>query len=217
MKELFHVFLEIWFGWVRDGGYPAIFFLMAMESSIFPVPSEVVMPPAAYWAAQGQLSFSGVILAGTLGSWFGSIVTYFVARIWGLAFIHKYGRYFLLTPEKIKLAETWAEKYGLPGVFFARLLPVVRHLISIPAGLVSLPVGRFSVVTIIGAGLWCSLLSWYGAAVLGDAPELLANPEAMIQVIKAKLIWFVLGVAVLGALLLGLKIWFARGERSAQF
>jgi membrane protein DedA with SNARE-associated domain len=203
VKELFHFFVELWFGWVRDGGYTAVFFLMAMESSIFPVPSEVVMPPAAYWAAQGKLSMAGVIFAGTAGSWFGSIVTYLVSRKWGLPVLISAGRRFGLTEKKVHMAQTWASRFGLPGVFFARLLPVVRHLISIPAGLLSMPVIPFSIVTTVGAGIWCGVLSWYGAAVLGDAPELLSSPDLLVATIKAKLLVLVATVFAFGAALLG--------------
>ncbi|MBX6326629.1 MAG: DedA family protein, partial [Chthoniobacterales bacterium] len=109
---------------------------MAMESSIFPVPSEIVIPPAAFLAAQGKLNFAGVVLAGTLGSYLGSAITYWVARLVGRPLIVKYGRFALVTPEKLERAEHFLARYEAGGVFFARLLPVVRHLISIPAGIV---------------------------------------------------------------------------------
>ena len=87
-----HHLLEIWVGWVQNGGYFGIIVLMAMESSIFPVPSEVVIPPAAFLAAQGKLSFTGVVLAGTLGSYLGAAITYWVSRLIGRPLIAKYGR-----------------------------------------------------------------------------------------------------------------------------
>lgn len=197
---MLHEWITIWFHWVENWGYAGIFVLMAMESSIFPVPSEVVMPPAAFWAAQGQMSFAGVVLAGTAGSYFGSILTYYAAQKLGLPLIKRYGRYFFFPPEKIEFASAWVRQYGTMGIFFARLLPVVRHLISIPAGICGMPIKSFSFATLIGAALWCTILSWFGAQVLGDHPELLQSPDDMVHVMKDKLIWFVGAIVVLGAL-----------------
>lgn len=203
---MLHELLTTWFTWVEQWGYAGVFILMAMESSIFPVPSEIVMPPAAFWAAQGRMDFWGVILAGTAGSYFGSIVTYGVARAVGLPVVHRYGKYFFLSEKNLRLAETWVLTHGTMGVFIARLLPVVRHLISIPAGLFKMPVGRFSIVTIVGAGIWCSVLAWFGREVIGDSPELLQSPEQLIHVMKAKVIWIVAGVLAFGALY-ALMVW----------
>ena len=200
---MLHEWIKVWFGWVESWGYWGVFVLMAMESSIFPVPSEVVMPPAAFWAVQGKMSFWGVVLAGTAGSWFGSAITYGVARVAGLPLLNRYGKYFLMPPEKIALASGWVERFGAGGVLLARFLPVVRHLISIPAGILKMPFGVFSVVTTVGAGAWCAILAWFGAAVIGDRPELLQSPEQMISVVKAKLLWFVVAVLAFAVLYIG--------------
>ncbi len=181
-----HELLNIWFGWVRDWGYLGIVILMAMESSIFPVPSELVIPPAAYWAAQGKMNFWGVILAGTIGSWLGASITYRVARWVGRPLLIKYGKYFLVNEEKLSRAERWLERYEAGGIFFARLLPVVRHLISIPAGIVRMRFGIFSVMTITGSFLWCTILAWYGQKVLGAHPQLMDNPEEMLLFMKTQ-------------------------------
>jgi len=197
---MLHELLKTWFLWVEQWGYFGVFILMAMESSIFPVPSEIVMPPAAFWAVQGKMNFWGVVLAGTTGSYFGSIVTYYLAQFLGLPFVRSYGKYFLFSEEKIKMAETWVLTHGVIGVFVARLLPVVRHLISIPAGILRMRVLPFSVVTITGSFIWCLILSVIGAKVLGQRPELLNSPEEMIHVIKDQLyyiILIVLGLAML--------------------
>lgn len=200
MHALLHDWITTWFQWVENWGYAGVFILMAMESSIFPVPSEIVMPPAAFWAAQGKMNFWGVVLAGTAGSYFGSIVTYLVARAVGLPFFRRYGKYILIGEEKMLLAEGWVRTHGVVGVFVARLLPVVRHLISIPAGIFRMKILPFSVVTIVGAGIWCWILSWFGREVIGDSPELMQSPEALIGVMKAKLIWIVAGVLAFGLL-----------------
>lgn len=206
---MLHELIKIWFGWVEAWGYAGVFILMAMESSIIPVPSEIVMPPAAFWAAQGKMSFSGVVLAGTAGSFVGSIINYYVARWIGQPFLMKYGKYILMPPEKLVMAERWVARFGTPGIFLARLLPVVRHLISIPAGVLKMPVLPFSIATTLGAGLWCWVLSWFGRQVIGEHPELLQSPEAMMGVLKQNLHHFVLGVVVL-AVLYAAVLWFKR-------
>src|SRR6185369_2373340 len=102
---MLHGLVAFWFKLLNDWHYLGIIVLMAMESSIFPVPSEVVIPPAAYWAAQGKMSFWGVVLAGTFGSWLGSAITYWVAFGLGRAFILKFGKWIHITPEKVERAE----------------------------------------------------------------------------------------------------------------
>jgi membrane protein DedA with SNARE-associated domain len=195
-----HHLIQAWFEFVRDWGYLGVALLMAAESSIVPVPSEVVMPPAAYWASQGHMSFWGVVLAGTVGSWVGSALSYWLALWVGRPLIMRFGKYLLMPPAKIALAEAWAQQSGLKGVFVARLLPVVRHLISIPAGVLRMRFVPFSVVTVLGAGLWCTILAWWGEQVLGDQPQLIDDPDAMVSVIKGKMLWFVGAIFVLGLL-----------------
>jgi membrane protein DedA with SNARE-associated domain len=173
---------------------------MAMESSIFPIPSEVVIPPAAYWATQGRFTLFGVILAGTLGSWIGATATYWVARSLGRALVARYGRYVFIPEEKLLRAERWLARYEAGGVFFARLVPVVRHLIGIPAGLVRMPFRTFSLMTVLGAALWCGILAWFGARLLGDRPDLIENPDALVQVLHRHT-WELGGFALLVALL----------------
>jgi membrane protein DedA with SNARE-associated domain len=197
---MFHQLILTWFNWVHDWGYLGVILLMAMESSIFPVPSEIVMPPAAFLAAQGRMNFWLVILAGTFGSWLGSAVTYWVSRRLGHAAIKKWGRYFLIDEEKLKRAEHFMERYEAGGIFFARLLPVVRHLISIPAGILEMRFGIFSVMTIAGSALWCSILSWYGKGIAERNPDLMTDPGKLIHTIKDESVWFVGGIAVVGAL-----------------
>ena len=197
-----HHLLEIWFGWVKDGGYWAIIVLMAMESSIFPVPSEIVIPPAAFLAARGDLSFTGVILAGTIGSYLGAAITYWVSRIVGRPVIQRFGKYFFVPPEKLERAEIWLQRYEAGGVFFARLLPVIRHLISIPAGIVRMNFWVFSLVTIVGSALWCAVLAYLGDRAYRAQPDLISNPNGLLQLIKSQSHWIVLCVAILAVLYL---------------
>ncbi len=195
-----HHLLEVWFGWVQHWGYWGILILMAMESSIFPVPSEVVIPPAAFLAAQGHLDFTWVIVAGTAGSYIGAAITYWVSRAVGRPLMMRYGRYFLLGPEKLERAEVWLARYEAGGVFFARLLPVIRHLISIPAGIMRMNFGVFSAVTLIGSALWCYILGYLGRKAFQIRPDLISNPDAMVAFIKSQSISIVLLVVLFAAL-----------------
>ena len=195
-----HALIALWFGWVRDWGYAGVVVLMALESTIVPVPSEVVIPPAAYWVAQGHMSLLGVVLAGTLGSFLGSAASYWVARGVGRFAVTTYGKRFLLTEEKCERAERFLQRYGAGGVFFARLLPVVRHLVSIPAGILRMGFLKFSVFTIVGSALWCGVLAWLGARVSERNPGLMDSPEDMIHAVKHESLSFVGAVVVLAVL-----------------
>ena len=137
---------------------------MAIESSILPLPSEVVIPPAAHLAYTGQipLSLTGIVIAGTIGSWLGATAMYWAARLAGRPLFMRYGRLVLITPEKIEGAERWADHYGSMGIFISRLLPVVRHLIGIPAGVVKMDYRLFSLFTLLGSGIWCAVLCYVG-------------------------------------------------------
>jgi len=181
-----HEWIAVWFQWVHDWGYPGIILLMALESSVFPIPSEIVIPPAAYWAAQGRFSMSGVVLAGTLGSYIGAAITYWAARWLGRPLLVRYGAYIFCPEDKLLRAERWVARYEAGGVFFARLVPVVRHLIGIPAGFIRMPFGVYSLMTIVGAALWCTVLAWVGGAILGDQPDLVQDPTRLIQVIQTR-------------------------------
>ena len=161
---MFKHIIEWYTNALNSGGYPLIALLMAAESSVLPLPSEVVIPPAAHLAHTGQipLSVSGIVIAGTIGSWLGATLMYWAARLAGRPLFMRYGRLILVGPEKIQGAENWAEHYGAMGIFISRLLPVVRHLIGIPAGIVRMNYKLFSLFTILGSGIWCSVLCYVG-------------------------------------------------------
>ena len=194
---MFHELFATWMKLTLDWGYAGVFGMMAVESTVFPLPSEVIVPPAAYWAQQGHLHFWGVVIAATLGSWFGSAISYLVARSVGRPLILKYGRYVFVPEKKWLLAEEWIRHYSAVGIFFARLLPVVRHLVSLPAGAARMPFGTFSLMTLLGSFLWSWVLAWFGAQVLGGEPRLMQDPDALIHVLKVKLVWFVVAAAVM--------------------
>jgi len=200
--QLLHHLIAVWFGWVRDGGYPAIIVLMAMESSIFPVPSEVVVPPAAFYAAEGKVTLWGVVLAATFGSWLGAAITYWVSRWLGRVVVVRFGKYLLISEKKLEMAEHWMHRYEAGGIFFARLLPVIRHLISIPAGIVRMGFGMFSAMTVVGSFVWCVVLAWLGNVARQKEPGLLdpEHPEKMIAFIKSQshgIVLIILAMAVL--------------------
>ena len=149
--------------------------LMLLESTLVPLPSEVIIPPAAYVAATtGGLSVVGIVLSGTAGSWLGASIMYWAARWLGRPLVMRVGPYVGLPVVKLVLAERWAARYGWVGVVFSRLLPVLRHLIGIPAGIVRLDFRRYSIATLGGSLLWCSVLAGLGI-VVGRNRELLAG------------------------------------------
>ena len=122
-------------GWylatLKTGGYPLIVLLMAIESSVVPLPSEFVIPPAAHLAhSTGKLSVAGIIVAGAIGSWLGATLMYWASRLAGRPLVLRHGRYLMISAEKVQGAERWAGHYGSMGIFISRLLPVVRHLID---------------------------------------------------------------------------------------
>lgn len=175
MSELLHQFSNWYLATLSQGGYGLIAGLMALESTFVPIPSEVIIPPAAYLAhTQGQLSFLGVVLAGTAGSWVGASVMYWGARLLGRPLIVRFGRYVGLSQSKIELAERWCAHYGAPGVFLSRVLPVIRHLIGIPTGILRMDFRWYALATLAGSLLWCGVLAWLGRTV-GQHPELLAG------------------------------------------
>jgi membrane protein DedA with SNARE-associated domain len=149
---------------LQTWGAPAIALMMAIESTVFPIPSEVVIPPAAHLAYTHQISLSlwSIVLAGALGSWLGATIMYWASRWAGRPIVMRYGKYFFVPPEKVEKAERWSDHYGAMGIFISRLLPVVRHLIGIPAGIVRMSYLQFSLFTVLGSGIWCSVLCYVG-------------------------------------------------------
>lgn len=214
---MLHDLIHVWFGWVQDWGYVGVIVLMAMESSIFPVPSEVVIPPAAIvaTAGDGDMSLAGVILAGTFGSWLGSAITYWFSRWIGRALVLHWGKWVHITEARVDRAERFVHRYESGGVFFARLLPVIRHLISIPAGIIRMDFLRFSVMTIVGSAIWCSLLAWLGNRVGRAHPDLLGDPEALIHAVKAESVPILIAIFGVGVLyVLAMKLTAPRAASS---
>lgn len=174
-------------------GYPGIFILMAMESSVIPIPSELVMPPAGYLAQQGQMNMAIAIFCGTAGSLVGAYVNYFTAHYLGRPLVLKYGKYVWITEEKFAKVEKYFRDHGEISTFIGRLIPVVRHLISIPAGLAGMNHVKFSLYTLFGAGIWVMVLSFIGYFI-GENQELIMrySHQALIGVVivSAVIIYF---------------------------
>ncbi len=170
MKELFQPLFDWYSRSLATGGYSLVALLMAIESSIVPLPSELVIPPAAHLAHTGQIPITvwGIVVAGTVGSWLGATVMYWGSRWAGRPLILRYGKYVFIPPAKVEGAERWAAKFGAMGIFISRLLPVVRHLIGIPAGIVRMDYLRFSLYTVAGAAIWCAVLAYVGVKMGQD-------------------------------------------------
>ena len=172
MKEMLKPLMDWYLNSLENGGYWLVGLLMAIESTFLPIPSELVIPPAAHLAhTKGGMTLWGIVLAGTIGSWVGATAMYWASRLAGRPLLMRYGKYFLIKPEKIEGAERWAAHYGGMGIFISRLLPVVRHLIGIPAGIVRMDYWKFSLYTLIGSALWCSVLSWVGVKMGEDLKQ----------------------------------------------
>ena len=161
---LFHTLLD-WY--MANLNYFTIALLMLVESTFLPLPSEIVVPFAAYKAAQGDLNVFGVILFGTVGALTGSLINYTLAYYLGRPLVYKFaeskiGRIFLLSKEKVEHAENYFIRNGNTSTFIGRLVPGIRHLISIPAGLAKMNLRNFMFYTFVGAGIWNIILAIIG-------------------------------------------------------
>lgn len=151
---------------IESGGYIGIFFLMILENVFPPIPSEVVIPLAGFAAASGDLHILGVLIATTLGGAVGCIPLYMLGRLFGMERLKRlsarYGRLLTLSPGDLDRAQAWFLKHGHLAVFFGRLMPTVRSLISIPAGIAHMPFWRFFLYSFIGTFIWTSMLLFVG-------------------------------------------------------
>lgn len=174
-------------------GYPGILALMALESSFVPFPSEVVLPPAGYLAAQGRLNPLGALASGLGGSLLGALINYYIAVALGRPLLHKYSRYLLIKEASLERAEAFFRRHGEISTFLGRLVPVIRQLISLPAGLARMRLDRFALYTALGAGIWCAVLTaigWYvgrNAAVVASLDALIQSPEVRLYSTRATL------------------------------
>ncbi len=143
-------------------GYAGILLLMAIESACIPLPSEVILPFAGYLAFTGRFHLAWIAVIGALGCNLGSDVAYWVGHAGGRPLAERYGRMVLVSRRDIDLAEHWFQRFGDATVFFARLLPVIRTFIALPAGIARMPLGRFNLYTFLGSVFWCWALAYAG-------------------------------------------------------
>ncbi len=186
-------------------GYPGIFILMTIESSAFPFPSEIIMTPAGYLAFKGEMNMALVILCGTAGSLAGAYVNYFAAHYLGRPLLLKYGKYVFLTEHKFAKAEDFFRKHGEISTFIGRLLPGVRQIISLPAGLAGMNHGKFVLYTTAGAGIWVTVLAWIG--------YLVGSNEALVMQYARQA---VIGAVALSAVIAAVYVWHHRRSRSSD-
>jgi len=177
----------------REFGYWGIFIMMFLESTFFPFPSEVAMIPAGYLAAKGEMNLGFAIFVGTAGSLLGALFNYYLARKYGRKGVLKFGKYFFFTEEKLQKVEEFFKKHGSFSTFVSRLIPGIRQLISLPAGLAKMPLAKFSFYTSAGAGLWVAVLALLGYFIGGN--------EALIQEYLRQIIMVTLGLILLVSLI----------------
>jgi membrane protein DedA with SNARE-associated domain len=158
---------------VAHFGYWGIFFMMFLESTFFPLPSELVLIPAGYLAYKGEMDLTLIIIYGTLGSIGGALFNYYLAMYLGRSFLLKYGKYVLVKEKTILRIEEFFKIHGAISTFSGRLIPVVRHYISIPAGIAQMNLVKFIAYTAFGAGIWAMVLTLLGYAI--------GNNEALIN------------------------------------
>ena len=178
---------------VGQFGYMGIFIMMFLESTFFPFPSEVAMIPAGYLAFKGEMNLVGAIIAGTTGSLGGALFNYYLAKKYGRKGVLAFGKYFFFTEEKLDKMELFFVKHGSFSTFVSRLIPGVRQLISLPAGLSNMPMGKFTLYTTLGAGLWVSVLAFLGYFI-GENEVLLK--EYLHQIIIVTLVTIALATVV---------------------
>ncbi len=183
-------------GTISRLGYGGIVLLMAIESACIPLPSEIIMPFSGYLVSTGELNLWLVGLAGALGCVLGSIVAYYAGAWGGRPFIEKYGKYILISPHDLDLADRWFQRHGDITIFIGRLLPVIRTFIAFPAGVARMSMWRFNLYTFVGSYIWSVGLAWVGMK-LGEH-------------------WGTLGVyfhrfdAAIGVILLIAVVWYVR-------
>jgi len=188
--------------WVSSGGIVTVFVLMLVNGCGIPFPSEVIMPVAGLFAASGHLNVVAVIFAGLAGNFLGALVAYSVARRFGRELLLGPGRRIGISAAHLDMADRWFARFGYPAVFVGRLLPIVCTYVSFPAGLARVHPVPFAVLTLLGAGLWCTALTMLGYLVG-------ANYDRFSSGIGKAAI----GLALL--IVLALVVWFVRGRRAA--
>lgn len=147
---------------IENLGYWGIFLGMTLESSCIPIPSEVIMPFAGFVVYEGKMNLIGIVVVGTLGNLFGSLIAYLIGIKGGRPFLERYGKYILITHNRLDTADEWFKKYGHEAVLISRVLPGIRTFISLPAGIAQMDLKKFIIYTFLGSLPWCFLLGYIG-------------------------------------------------------
>lgn len=177
---------------IRDTGYISVFILMILESMVAPIPSEAVMPFAGFLIVEGKFSFAGVILVSTLGSIVGSLISYYVGYYGGRPLVERFGKYLLLDKHHLDLTEKFFNKRGDATIFICRFIPIVRHLISIPAGIGKMNIFKFIIYTVVGAGLWNTFLTYVGYVLKNNWQEVMKYSHVIDYVVLGILFLLIL-------------------------
>jgi membrane protein DedA with SNARE-associated domain len=173
---------------IKSIGYAGVFVLMLLESMVAPVPSEAVMPFAGMLIVNGEFTFAGVLFFSTLGSIVGSLISYWIGYYGGRPLVERFGKYLLLDKHHLDLTEKYFQKKGDITILICRFIPVVRHLISIPAGMGKMNIWKFSLYTIIGAGIWNAFLTYVGIKLGTNWEEVLKYSGVIDIVVVAALL-----------------------------
>ena len=168
---------------IANTGYASVVILMMLESMVAPVPSEAVMPFAGFLVESGQFTFAGVIFFSTLGSIIGSLISYYIGYYGGRPLVDRFGKYLLLDHHHLEVTEKYFTKKGDITIFISRFIPIIRHLISIPAGMGKMNVLKFSIYTIIGAALWNSFLTYVGIKLKSNWKEVMKYSSVIDKVV----------------------------------
>jgi len=188
MHEIVNTVVEL----VSEFGYLGIFIMMFLESTFFPFPSEVAMIPAGYLASQGDMNLIMAIFVGTSGSLLGALFNYYLAKKYGRVGVLKFGKYFFFTEVKLVKMEKFFVKHGSFSTFVSRLIPGVRQLVSLPAGLSKMPLSKFSLYTTLGAGIWVTVLVFLG--------YILGENQALINEYLHQIVLLTLGLIVIASI-----------------
>lgn len=177
------------------GGYGGVFLLMALASANIPIPSEVVMSFVGFLSFQGAFNVWVAVAIGVAGETFGAVVSYWIGLHGGRAFIDRYGKYVLLPPEDVALAERWIHRYGAKAAFFGRLVPVVRAFIALPAGMFKMDFKKFFASTVFGAAVWSGLLvsiGWFAGTKWEVVHEYVSRfAWVVVLVLAVAFVWWV--------------------------
>lgn len=189
LTNFFNFFLSL----TQGLGYFGVGVLMAIESSFIPMPSEIIVPPAAYLASQGKMDLWLIVLAGVMGSLVGAIFNYAVGYFLGRPLVYRlagksWARFLLINPEKVARAEKYFLKNAVAATFIGRLIPVIRQLVSLPAGFCKMPFGPFLFYTTLGSLLWVSVLAALGYFIGAN--------QALLQLYYQEISWALLGLGL---------------------